>query len=134
MVKVDWSERRSFIRAKRILSIEYQLIKSARRKVNPAWHLSTTQDMSLGGLTFFTDVEFRPGDILEVRVVMSGVLDIFKGPCKVIRADRKKAGAYYLTAVQFINNHLKSRSAKSYSAPTQYIRNKRGRGRSAKRI
>ena len=132
MVKVDWSERRSFIRAKRILSIEYQLIKSARRKIDPAWHLSTTQDMSLGGLTFFTDVEFRPGDILEVRVVMSGVLDIFKGPCKVIRADRKKAGAYYLTAVQFINNHLKSRSAKSYTQMPQATR--KHRGRSAKRM
>lgn len=132
MVKLDWSERRSFVRAKRILSIEYQLIKSARRKINPAWHLSTTQDMSLGGLTFFTDVEFRPGDILEVRVVMSGVLDIFKGPCKVIRADRKKSGAYYLTAVQFINSHLKSRSAKSYTQIPQATR--KYRGRSAKRI
>ena len=80
MVKVDWSERRSFIRAKRILSIEYQLIKSARRKIDPAWHLSTTQDMSLGGLTFFTDVEFRPGDILEVRVRFASAEALFPKP------------------------------------------------------
>lgn len=132
MVNVDWSERRSFIRAKRVLSIEYHLIKSARRKIETTWHLSTTQDMSLGGLTFFTDVEFRPGDTLEVKVVMSGVLDIFKGPCRVVRVEKKKTGAYFLTAVQFINNRLKSRSAKTYSE-TPPIRRK-VRGRSAKRL
>ncbi len=132
MVKLDWSERRSFVRAKRVLSIEYQLIKSARRKVHPVWHLSTTHDMSLGGLTFFTDEEFRPGDILEVHVVMSGVLDIFKGPCKVVRVERKKTGTYYLTAVHFIQNHLRSRSAKSYTEIPQATR--KHRGRSAKRM
>ena len=132
MVKIDWSERRGFVRAKRILSIEYQLTKSARRKVDPAWHLSTTQDMSLGGLTFFTDVEFRPGDVLEVKVVMSGVLDIFKGPCQVVRVDKKRTGAYFLTAVQFINNRIKSRSAKTYSNIPQVSRKRRGR--SAKRL
>ena len=132
MVKIDWSERRSFVRAKRILSIEYQLVKSSRRKIDPAWHLSTTQDMSLGGLTFFTDVEFRPGDVLEVKVVMSGVLDIFKGPCQVVRVDKKRTGAYFLTAVQFVNNRMKSRSAKSYSNIPQSTRKRRGR--SAKRL
>jgi len=135
MVNIDWSERRSFVRAKRVLSIEYHLIKSARRKVDPAWHLSTTQDMSLGGLTFFTDVEFRPGDILEVKVVMSGVLDIFKGPCRVVRVDKKRTGAYFLTAVQFLNTRLKSRSAKTYSHTQPQVHPRRKiRGRSAKRL
>ncbi len=132
MVKIDWAERRSFVRAKRVLSIEYQLIKSARRKVEPEWHLSTTQDMSLGGLAFFTDVEFRPGDVLEVRVVMSGVLDIFKGPCEVVRVSRKKTGSYFLTAVRFMNTKAKSRSAKTYSHVPQSTRKRRGR--SAKRM
>ena len=132
MVKVDWTERRGFIRAKRVLSIEYHLVKSARRRIDPSWRLSTTQDMSLGGLTFFTDVEFRPGDILGVKVVMSGVLDIFKGPCRVVRVEKKRTGAYFLTAVQFMNTRQKSRSARSYTNITKPRYKKRGR--SAKRL
>ena len=131
MVKTDVLERRVFIRAKRVLSIEYHLIKPSRLHIDKNWHLSTTQDMSLGGLTFFTDIEYRPGDILEVRVVMSGVLDIFKGLCRVIRVEKKKTGAYFLIAVQFINPRAKSRSAKHYHQSPAPIRRKT---RSAKRV
>jgi c-di-GMP-binding flagellar brake protein YcgR len=116
MVKLTGAERRIFVRAKRVLSIEYRPTKPLAKKADEMWKLSTTQDMSLGGLTFYTDREFRQGDILEIHVVMSGVLDIFKGLCKVVRVERKKSGAYFLLAVQFTNNK-KSRSAKRYVAP-----------------
>ena len=114
MVKQASAERRQWLRARRILSIQFRLAKKQRQHADSGWHLSTTQDMSLGGLTFYTDVEYRSGDILEIHVVMSGVLDIFNGYAKIVRLERKKTGAYYFVAVQFITNKPKRRSAKSY--------------------
>ena len=68
---------------------------------------------SLGGLAFFSDIEYRAGDIIEIHVVMSGILDIFKGFGKVIRVERKKTGVYFLIAVKFLES-AKQRRAKTY--------------------
>lgn len=125
MVKTAILERRNFVRAKRVLSIEFRLIKSNRRSLDTEWHLSTTEDMSLGGLAFYTENEYRMGDILEVRVVMSGVLDIFNGLGKVVRVEKKRTGSYYLMAIKFMGNKVR-RSAKSFEAP-KYIRKRSGK-------
>lgn len=101
MVKQDVKERRHFVRAKRILSIQFRIKKSSRKNYDKSWGLSTTQDMSLSGLSFYTDREYAPGDILYLHVVMSGVLDIYKGYGKVVRSDRKKSGVCYLVAVEY---------------------------------
>lgn len=128
MVKADILERRSFARAKRVLSIEFRLVKSKRRNVDSMWHLSTTEDMSFGGLAFYTENEYRMGDTLEVRVVMSGVLDIYSGYGKIVRMERKKTGSYFLVAVKFLGMKVKNRNAKTFAAP-RYIRK-----RSLKRV
>lgn len=94
-------ERRSCSRATRILSIEYRLYKSGRRHSDPNWHLSTTEDVSPEGLSFYSDYEYRPGDILDVRVVMSGLLEVFKGQCEVVRAEQKRLGACFFIALRF---------------------------------
>ena len=114
MVKQIIDERRHSVRAKRILSIEFRLAKSLRKHVNTEWHLSTTQDMSLDGLAFYTDIEYKEGDTLELHVVMSGILDIFNGYGKIVRIEKKRSGTYYLVAVKFLNNKLNGRRAKSY--------------------
>ena len=114
MVKQIAAERRNWIRAKRVLSIEYRLNKSSRKRFDTDWHLSTTQDMSLGGLAFYTDKEYKVGDIIELHVVMSGILDIFNGYGKVIRVEKKRSGTYFLVAVKFVSNKLIHRKAKSY--------------------
>lgn len=114
MVKQIVDERRHSVRAKRVLSIEFRLNKSSRKTANTEWHLSTTQDMSLGGLAFYTDIEYKEGDILELHVVMSGILDIFNGYGKIVRIDKKRSGSYYLVAVKFLTNKLNRRNAKSY--------------------
>lgn len=101
MVKSIVKERRNWPRAKRILSIEYRLFKS-RRQTNRSWHLSTTDNVSAEGLAFYSDHQYRLGDILELRVVMSGVLDIFNGRGEVIRVDQKRMGACFFVAVRFI--------------------------------
>ena len=116
MVKQTLEERRNGIRAKRILSIQYRLVKSKIKNKNGDWHLSTTEDMSVSGLSFLSEHAFTPGDILEVQVVMSGVLDIYNGLARVVRTDRKKTAAYYLVGVKFVLG--KSRSAKSYTSVT----------------
>jgi len=119
MVKADPKERRSWVRAKRVLSIQYRLSQSKRKSVSKEWNLSTTQDMSLGGLTFYTDAEYKAGDVLEIHVVMSGILDIFKGFGKVVRAQKKKSGGYFTVAIKFLENKTKVREAKSYRSTTK---------------
>ena len=97
-------ERRQAIRAKRILSIQYRLAKSKIKDSDKSWHLSTTYDMSVLGLSFLSEVAYYVDDTLELHVVMSGVLDIFKGIGKVTRVERKESAAFYLIAVKFIEN------------------------------
>ncbi|MBI5023441.1 MAG: PilZ domain-containing protein [Candidatus Omnitrophica bacterium] len=101
MVKTMIKERRGCSRTTRILSIEYRLYKSRRQHSDPNWHLSTTEDVSPAGLSFYSDYEYRPGDILDVRVVMSGLLEVFKGPCEVVRAEQKRLGACFFIALRF---------------------------------
>ncbi|OGX27605.1 MAG: hypothetical protein A2787_02650 [Omnitrophica WOR_2 bacterium RIFCSPHIGHO2_01_FULL_48_9] len=127
MVKQSVEERRNGIRAKRILSIQYRLVKKSKNKDNN-WRLSTTEDMSVTGLAFLSEQAFTPGDILEVQVVMSGVLDIYNGLAKVVRTDRKREAAYYLVGVKFTGSKTKSRNAKSYnSAQTNRLKRLSGK-------
>jgi hypothetical protein len=111
MKKQMAEERRFWVRAKRVLSIQYRLVKSRRKSADGSWHLSTTQDMSFGGLSFYTDQEYRKEDVLELHVVMSGILDIFNGLGKVVRVEKKATGSYFLVAVKFVEQ---KRQAKSY--------------------
>ena len=114
MVKQSIEERRQAIRAKRILSIQFRLAKSKIKDSDKSWHLSTTYDMSVLGLSFLSEVPYYVNDVLELHVVMSGVLDIFKGYGKVVRVDRKESADFYLIAVKFIENTaLTRRKAKS---------------------
>ncbi len=48
MVKQAIEERRSAIRAQRILSIQYRLIQTKTRNADKHWHLSTTHDTCYG--------------------------------------------------------------------------------------
>ena len=107
-------ERRIWVRAKRVLSLQFRLVRRQNKEYKDQWHLSTTQDMSLGGLAFYTDIEYRHGDILELHVVMSGILDIFNGQARVVRLEKRKSAAYYLVAVEYMDYKQKSRKAKTY--------------------
>jgi hypothetical protein len=115
MVKTHTTERRAAVRAKRVLSIQYRLVKSAKsvKEPNTRWYLSTTHDMSVLGLSFLSEVAYGVDDVLEIHVVMSGVLDIFKGYAKVVRVERKSTAAYYLIAVKLIENSNSRRRLKT---------------------
>lgn len=102
MVKQEIQERRRAVRAQRILSIQYRLVSSKMRNVDRHWHLSTTHDMSANGLSFLSDIVYRIDDILELQVVMSGVLDVFKGYGQVVRIDKKDTGSFCFIAVKFV--------------------------------
>ncbi|MDP2654262.1 MAG: PilZ domain-containing protein [Candidatus Omnitrophota bacterium] len=104
MVKPLIDERRESIRARRILSIQFRMVKSSLRDSDKSWHLSMTNDMSVSGLSFLSEVPYHMDDTLELHVVMSGVLDIFKGYGKVVRVEKKESAAFYLIAVRFIEN------------------------------
>ena len=107
MVKKTGVERRIWIRAKRVLSIQVRLVKTKRKNIDRSWHLTTTYDVSLGGISFYSDREYCIGETLEVHVIMSGILDIFKGLVQVVRVDRKVSGSHYLVAVKLLNPKVK---------------------------
>lgn len=100
MVKPLVKERRTSIRTKRVLSIEYRLHKSKKGSIDKSWHLSTTQEIAAAGLSFYSDFEHSTDDILQIRVIMSGILDVFKGFGRVIRVERKRMGATCFVAVK----------------------------------
>ncbi|MBF0531917.1 MAG: PilZ domain-containing protein [Candidatus Omnitrophica bacterium] len=101
MVKTLITERRGFIRAKRVLSIEYRTRESHQPIPDKNWKLSVTHDMSASGLSFYSEGEYRVDDLLEIHVVMSGVLDIFTGFARVVRVEKKKNAAFAFIAVKF---------------------------------
>ena len=114
MVKSVVKERRNFLRAKRVLSLQYRLVSRQGKGNGNPWHLSMTEDMSVGGLTFYSDQELRVSDTLELIVAMSGVLDIYKGYAKVVRVERKKSAAFCFLAVKYLEDAPKNRRAKNY--------------------
>ena len=113
--KINFEERRDSMRARRIITVRHRLIKHQSRKVNSMWQLATTENMSLSGLLFVSALDYQPGDIIELHVVMSGVLDIFNGFGKVIRVFRNKGG-YFQIAVKYVDLKSKRRSAKTVLA------------------
>ncbi len=113
MVKQSVAERRNGIRAKRVMSIQYRLIKTKTKNREQNWYLSTTQDMSISGLSFLSEKSFSTDDVLELKVVMSGVLDIFNGTAKVVRCERNPGAAYCFVGVKFIASNAAARSSSS---------------------
>ena len=99
MIRRLTTERRKFIRAKRVLSVQHRLFQRNGKKISDSWHLSATQDMCANGLLFGSNVPYQVSDIVELQVVMAGVLDIFNGLGRVVRVDKKSLGAFYLVAV-----------------------------------
>ncbi len=122
--KIKSEDRRVWLRAKRVLSVQVRLVKSQRKNFDRSWHLTTTYDMSLGGIAFYSDREYRAGETLEVHVLMSGLLDIFKGLVQVVRVERKKGAAHYLVAVKLRNPKVKPRFEMT-SQPPQKASSKR---------
>jgi len=107
MIKQKTAERREFIRAKRILSIQHRLYQRKGKHAVDVWRTSATQDMSWSGLLFASEVAYLMGDTLELQVVLMGALDVFKCFGKVVRCDRKKTGVVYTVAVQLISQPRK---------------------------
>ena len=108
MVNQMTEERRQFVRAKRILSVRHRLHQRKGRPMHEFWYLSTTEDMSVNGLLFTSAMPYIKGDIVEIEIVMSGVLDIFRGFGRVIRVTKKESGAFYNVAVQYVDIKGKS--------------------------
>ena len=109
-------ERRDSIRAKRIVTVRHRLFKHKGKKVSSPWQISMTEDMSFSGLLFVSAIEYEAGDIVEIEVVMSGLLDIFNGFGLVVRREKRKGGFFHV-AVKYIDlkTKPKSRSAKRIS-------------------
>lgn len=108
----NFEERRDSVRAKRIITVRHRLSKHKSRKTATIWQLATTENMSLSGLLFVSALEYNLGDIVELQVIMSGVLDIFNGFGKVVRVSKNKGG-YYHVGVRYVDLKSKKRPAKT---------------------
>ncbi len=103
MVKPKTRERRKFVRARRVLTIEHRLYKRKGILIDGSWNISKTEDMSIVGLLFSSDIAYLRGDIIQLRVVMSGLIDVFHGFGRVIRTEQKKDN--YFVAVAFVEEN-----------------------------
>ncbi len=110
----DNEERRDSLRARRIVTVKHRLVEHKGRSVSKPWQLSTTEDMSLSGLLFVSPFAYEKEDLIEVEVIMSGILDIFKGYGQVVRSIQHKSG-YYHVAIKYtdLKPRPRTRSAKS---------------------
>ena len=112
MGKIDINERRQYERANRILSIRHRLHKRNGKLFHEPWYFSMTQNMSYNGILFSSSAVYKLDDTLELEVVLSGVLDIFKGYGKVIRVLKKESGVFYSTAVELVDLKINGRNGK----------------------
>ena len=106
-------ERRNGVRANRVIAVKHCLIKRGGRKYEPHWSLSTTKNMSVSGILFMSEIEYNPGDVLELEVVMSGMIDVYKGPAEVVRS-RLASYTSYDIAAKYLEVKPPSRPAKSH--------------------
>lgn len=100
-------ERRHYVRAERSLVIEHRLYRRKGILVDGNWQVSTTRDMSIVGILFYSDIPYLIGDLIQLRVVMNGALDVFKGFSRVVRCEKRKAKQPFLIAVTFIEENSK---------------------------
>ena len=114
--KNSFEERRDSVRAPRIITVRHRLVKHKGRKVESMWQLSTTENMSLSGLLFVSALPYGAGDVVELQVVMSGVLDIFNGYGEVMRVLHNKGGHYHV-GVKYVDLKPKNRAAKTLLKP-----------------
>ena len=129
MLKLVNGEKREYVRAKRILSVRHRLVKRKGKPMYDFWYLSTTEDMSVNGLLFTSAMPYQKNDEIELEIVMSGVLDIFRGFGKVVRVQKKESGAFYSVAVQYVD--IKAKKPRAIGLST---RPNRVAARRAKRI
>ena len=119
MVKETEIDRRGSVRAKRILSIRHRLYKRQDKVYNEPWYLSTTENMSAHGVLFVSAAKYEVGDIVDLHIVMSGILDIFRGYGEVVRAEKKATAAFYRIAVKYTGLKPKKERSSSHAVSRQ---------------
>jgi hypothetical protein len=106
-------ERRNGERADRVVAISHRLYKQGGHHDLSDWSLSTTKNMSHSGLLFLSDVPYRLGDMVEIHVVMSGIIDIFVGCGQVMRVIENGPKAFDI-GVKYVQPKAQGRSAKKH--------------------
>lgn len=112
MIKTTFQDRRDSVRVKRIVTVRHRLYKRDSKKYSDIWQLATTEDMSYSGLLFASVLPYKTGDTLELEVVMSGVLYLFKGYGSVVRVSENRKGYYYI-GIKYVDLKNRHRDAKT---------------------
>lgn len=100
-------ERRSGERAARVVAVRHRLIKRQAKRIDDVWSLSNTKNMSFSGVLFMSPVEYKQGDLLDLEIVMSGIIDIYRGKAQVIRV--VASGSSFDVAVKYVDVNLKEK-------------------------
>jgi hypothetical protein len=132
MINANFHDRRDSVRVKRIVTVRHRLFKRAGKKCEDIWQLATTEDMSYSGLRLSSALPYKPNDIIELQVVMSGVLYLFNGFGKVVRVIKEKSGNFHV-AVKYVDLKARRQTHKSPAAPHSKPASRK-KARSAKKI
>ena len=112
---MNFEDRRDSIRAVRIVTVKHRRVQHNGHQVDGTWQVSMTENMSVSGLLFVSAFIYEKDDLIELEVVMSGMVDLFKGYGRVIRSTHHK-GDHYHVAVKYVDlkemPKPKTRSAK----------------------
>jgi hypothetical protein len=106
-------ERRHGERVNRVVAIRHRLIKRSGLKTASAWSLSTTKNMSHSGLLFLSSIPYRKGDVLQLHVVMSGIIEVYNGQAQVVRVTEVGSTSFDI-AVKNLLPKAPPRKAKSH--------------------
>lgn len=106
-------ERRGGSRVNRVVAVSHRLSATGKGRPAADWSLSTTKNMSHGGLLFLSAAPYRKNAVLELQIVMSGVIDLFNGKARVVRVQEVGDTAFDV-AVEYLRPRPLTRSAKTY--------------------
>ena len=109
----NFVDRREGVRANRVVAVKHRLVKRSGKKQPGVWSLSSTKNMSVSGLLFMSPVPYKLGDMIELEVVISGVIEIYNGLAKVIRI-HESSGRSFDVAAKYVEVAFKRRPAKSH--------------------
>ena len=87
-----------------------------RKIVDFPWYISITENMSVNGILFHSAAFYLVNDTIELEVVLSGVVDIFRGFARVVRVEKKTSGAVYSIAVALTDLKSKKKTKRNHSA------------------
>jgi len=92
----DGKERRQHERIKEAFTIHHRLAGK-----NETWHISAIENVGAGGLLFNSPREYSEEDVLEIKIELRGLMEIFICRAIVRRVDEAGRAGIFSMAIEF---------------------------------